>query len=76
MDRSAHLLERGVDRSRIAQVDLQRLGDVILHRRVVHDYYFGAEFGRGLGRRGAHARRPADNERTLAVIPQPIDYRH
>jgi hypothetical protein len=45
VDRATHLLERGVDRSGVAQVDLQRLGDVILHRRVVHHYHLGTELG-------------------------------
>ncbi len=30
------LLERGVDRGGVAQVDLDGLGDVVVHRRVVH----------------------------------------
>ena len=49
---------------------------VVVHRRVVHDDDFGAEFGRGLGRRCAHAGRAADDESPLAVVAQPIDNRH
>ena len=70
------LLERGVDRGGVAQVDLDRLGDVVVHRRVVQHDDFGAEFGGRLGGRRAHAGRTADNERALTVVAQPIDNRH
>ncbi len=46
VDRAVQLFEGGVDRRGVAQVDLNGLGDVVLHRRVVHHDDFGAQFGR------------------------------
>jgi hypothetical protein len=76
VNRTVQLLERGVDRCGIAQVHLDGLGNVILHRRVIQHDDFGAQLRDGLGRRRAHAGRAADNERALTVVAQTIDDRH
>src|SRR6201999_1753783 len=76
VDGPAYLLERGVDRGGVAQVDLDRLGDFVVHRRIVQDNDFRAEFGGRLSRCRAHPGRTTDNECPLTVVAQPIDYRH
>ncbi len=76
VDGPLDLLEGGVDRGGVAQVDLYRLGDFEVHRRIVQHDDFGAEFADRLGRRRAHAGGASNNERALTVVAQPIDNRH
>ena len=70
------LLERGVDRGTVAEVDLDRLRDVELDRREVHHHDLGAERADGLRRGRAHAGRATDDEHALAVVAEPVDVGH
>ncbi len=76
VDRTAALVERGLDARLVAQVEVDRLGPGEGDGREVHHDHLGAEVLHELGDRRAHARRTSHDERALAVVPECISLHH
>ncbi len=70
------LLERAVDRRRVAQVDLDSAAEPGFHRGVVQVDDLGSEVTDDLGRSGAHAGGTSDHQRPLAVVTELLDTSH
>ena len=71
--RPAALVDRGVDRCLVGEVERDRLGAGQRDRGPVHDDDLGAGVLGELGDRGAHARCAAHDQNPLAVVPECIE---
>src|SRR3954465_9735522 len=76
VDRTADLLEGGVDRRLLPEVDVDRLDPVELHLGEVHDHGLGTGVPHELGRSRTHAGRTADDQRPLAVETEGVEQAH
>ena len=74
--RAAALVDGGVDRRLVGEVERDALHAGQRHRGAVHDHDLCAGILRELGDRRAHAGGPADNQRALAVVPECVEQGH
>ena len=74
--RAAALVDGGVDRRLVGEVELDRLDARQRHLGAVHHDDLGAGVLRELGDRRAHAGGAADDQRPLAVVPECVEQRH
>ena len=73
VDRAAALVDRGVDRRLLGQVDVDGLGARQRDLGEVHDHDLGAGVLHQLGGGGPHAGGAADDEGALAVVPERVE---
>ena len=71
--RTAALVERGIDRCLVREVDLNRLRARQRDGREVHHHDLGAGVLHERRDRGAHPGGAADNEDALAVVPKGVE---
>ena len=76
VDRAAALVDGGVDRRLVGQVDVDGLGAGQRDLGEVHDHDLGAGALQQLGRGRAHAGGATDDDGALAVVAECIERRH
>ena len=77
VDAAAALVDGGVDRRLVGEVDGDRAGDPVdVHRREVHGHDFGAGIDEQAGGGVAHAGGGTDDHDALAVVAEQIEQGH